>query len=830
MRSPVPNDPEHRSCRTSVAGVDLTAAPVEPTSFDDLTRALRVLRARAGSPSFAQLVMRVEAVRAARDVPAGERRPGRVTVYDAFRTGRSRLDVELVADLVRALGGSEQAVAGWRAAHAAVSTRPVAARPADPAPGFTVLPEEPELLVGRRSDVARLLAAWSVAGPAVAVVTGMPGVGKSTLLRGAARAWLAGAGDDVAGGGRRTLLARTPADVEEAAELVATLDLTAPGTVLLLVDDVPDATVVTAMADALDGAGARWALGVSSRRALPGAPGRALHLDPLTEQQATALLAAMVGEDRLAAEPEAVAPIVAACGALPLALTVAGAQLRSLPGWSLADHAHRLEHSAHLLPVLDSSYRRLPADRARVLRRLALVDVPVPPTAAALLAGEDERAVSGSLAALEDEGLLQTSADGAVHLHDLVRRFAAERGLTDEPYSARIEALARVGGWLSSRAVGVAAVVVPHSGARDTDLPAASASPGCVDAGRAWLDRHSDLAVSVAQRAAELGSPGTAQDLSGAFASWLDMSGRWRDAVRLHTAAVRGGDPVAAARARRDLARAFERLGRYDDALAELVGAAESGHDTRPAQTMNRTGNVLKRLGRLDEAEAAYRTAATRAAQGRDPRVEGRAVGNRADVLRMLGRLDEAEQEFCRGEALSAAAGDPNAVDVARLNHALLRSLTGDLAGAAALCRAVLARSSADDDLARGARIGLARLAHESGDHRVAARLARELLDEPLDVAQTIDLRILLGDALGAAGHDDDALAELTAAYDEASRVPLPHAQLAACNCLGELALARGRRDLAQVWFARACALLQQCDLPEERARAHAGRDAAART
>lgn len=830
MRSPVPNDPEHGSGRTSVTGVDLTAAPVEPTSFDDLTHALRVLRARAGSPSFAQLVMRVEAVRAARGVPASERRPGRVTVYDAFRTGRSRLDVELVADLVRALGGSERAVAGWRAAHAAVSTRPVGTCPAGPAPGFAVVPEEPELLVGRRPDVARLLAAWSEGHPAVAVVTGMPGVGKSALLRSAARAWLAGAPDDGPTGGRRTLLASTPADPEEAAELVATLDLTTPGSSLLLVDDVPDAAVVTAMVDALDGTGVPWALGVSSRRTLPDAPGRALHLDPLTEQQATALLAARVGADRLAAEPEATARIVAACGALPLALTVAGAQLRSLPGWSLADHAHRLEHSAHLLPVFDSSYRRLPADQARVLRRLALVDVPVPPTAAALLAGEDERAVSGSMAALEDEGLLQTSADGTVRLHDLIRRFAVEHGLTDEPYSARTEALDRVGGWLSSRAVGVAAVVVPHSGARDAGLPAAAASPGSVDAGRAWLERHSDLAVSVAQRAAELGSPGTAQDLSGAFASWLDMSGRWRAAVRLHTAAVRDGDPVAAARARRDLARAYERLGRYDDALAELVGAAESGHDTRPAQTMNRTGNVLKRLGRLDEAEAAYRRATAWAAGDRDPRVEGRAVSNRADVLRLLGRLDQAEREFCRGEALSAAAGDPNAVDVSRLNHALLRSAAGDLAGAAALCRAVLAHSSADDDLARGARIGLARLAHDSGDHHGAARLARELLDEPLDVVQSIDLRVMLGSALSAAGQDDDAVAELTAANDEAGRVPLPHAQLSACNCLGELALARGQRDVARLWFERACALLEQCDLPGERARAHAGRDAAART
>ncbi|HYQ74098.1 MAG TPA: hypothetical protein VER05_03065, partial [Cellulomonas sp.] len=104
------------------------APPPDPARWDDLTGRLRALRAAAGSPSYADLVRRVDAVRAARGVPGPERRPGRVTVYDAFRDGRARLDVELVADLVRALGGTADDAARWRAAHAAVATALAAPR------------------------------------------------------------------------------------------------------------------------------------------------------------------------------------------------------------------------------------------------------------------------------------------------------------------------------------------------------------------------------------------------------------------------------------------------------------------------------------------------------------------------------------------------------------------------------------------------------------------------------------------------------------------------------------------------------------------------------
>ncbi len=94
--------------------VPATPGPQNAETLDDYALRLRALREWAGSPSYAEIARRIERLRAARRHPAGQRRPSRVTVYDCFRLGRRRLDVELVADIVRALGGTDADVLGWR--------------------------------------------------------------------------------------------------------------------------------------------------------------------------------------------------------------------------------------------------------------------------------------------------------------------------------------------------------------------------------------------------------------------------------------------------------------------------------------------------------------------------------------------------------------------------------------------------------------------------------------------------------------------------------------------------------------------------------------------
>lgn len=102
-------------------------------TLDELTAALRGLRAEAGYPSFSDIVLAIARQREARGIPREAARPGRTTVYDAFQPGRRRIDPRLVGEIVRALGVDEETALEWedrcRAARRNTRRAPVATQP-----------------------------------------------------------------------------------------------------------------------------------------------------------------------------------------------------------------------------------------------------------------------------------------------------------------------------------------------------------------------------------------------------------------------------------------------------------------------------------------------------------------------------------------------------------------------------------------------------------------------------------------------------------------------------------------------------------------------------
>ncbi len=83
------------------------------TTFDQIAGDLQARRAAAGSPSYAEIALRIARIRELRGGAEAHSRPARTTVYDAFREGRRRMDTALVLDIVRALGASEAEVDEW---------------------------------------------------------------------------------------------------------------------------------------------------------------------------------------------------------------------------------------------------------------------------------------------------------------------------------------------------------------------------------------------------------------------------------------------------------------------------------------------------------------------------------------------------------------------------------------------------------------------------------------------------------------------------------------------------------------------------------------------
>ncbi|MDG4825008.1 BTAD domain-containing putative transcriptional regulator [Asanoa sp. WMMD1127] len=203
------------------------------------------------------------------------------------------------------------------------------------------------------------------------------------------------------------------------------------------------------------------ALIVSSRTLLTTLPG-AEHIDvPLLDRaNATALLASIVGPQRLRAEPEATDALVAMCAGLPLALRIVGARISARPHRLMArlvermsdDHARLHELTADGLSVRASiaiGYRALNSAARRTFRLLGYLGVPA-------VTGEVAAAlVDGSVD--EADELLEQLADGrlvsAIHgpvfgvpsyrMHDLVRIFARERALAEESQESLAAAIAR---------------------------------------------------------------------------------------------------------------------------------------------------------------------------------------------------------------------------------------------------------------------------------------------------------------------------------------------------------------------------------------------------
>lgn len=185
---------------------------------------------------------------------------------------------------------------------------------------------------------------------------------------------------------------------------------------------------------------------------------RALELDVLPAGEAREVLVRRLGEDRVAAEPQAAGELLTACAGLPLALGIVAARAARHPAFSLCalaadlrDASHRLDaldpgdRQATLRAVLSSSVYAMRPEAADALSLLALAPGGdfVPAAAADLLAVPPQEA-QALLHELEDACLLQQHTPGRYRMHDLVRLYAHECAEREHTPAERDAALRRV--------------------------------------------------------------------------------------------------------------------------------------------------------------------------------------------------------------------------------------------------------------------------------------------------------------------------------------------------------------------------------------------------
>ncbi|GAA2647254.1 AfsR/SARP family transcriptional regulator [Paractinoplanes durhamensis] len=306
---------------------------------------------------------------------------------------------------------------------------------------------------GREAVVARLVGAIDAAGPygpVVLAVDGMAGSGKTTLALQVASLVGGRYPDahlfvDLHGHSEHEPLEPSaallillrqlgiPAD-RVPAETAGRIDLwrneLAQRRALVLLDNAASSRQV---ADLLPTSAGALAL-VTGRRRLVGLDGAHPESLPVfTETEAMALLARIAG-DRVTTQPAEAAELVRRCGALPLALRLAGARLAHRPRWQVADLVRRLGESA--LPELAAenrtvadafalSYRQLGEAAQRLFRQLGAVPDRLfdGPAAAALGELPLDRA-EDLLDDLIDAHLVEEPEPGVFRLHDLLREYA----------------------------------------------------------------------------------------------------------------------------------------------------------------------------------------------------------------------------------------------------------------------------------------------------------------------------------------------------------------------------------------------------------------------
>ena len=98
--------------------------------FDAIAESLQLLRAEAGDVSYTEIATRVSARREAEGLSAAASRMARSTVFDAFQTGRRRINADLVREIALALGADEDEAEHWRrrcleARRLVLATRPL---------------------------------------------------------------------------------------------------------------------------------------------------------------------------------------------------------------------------------------------------------------------------------------------------------------------------------------------------------------------------------------------------------------------------------------------------------------------------------------------------------------------------------------------------------------------------------------------------------------------------------------------------------------------------------------------------------------------------------
>ncbi|GAB1509948.1 AfsR/SARP family transcriptional regulator [Actinophytocola sp. KF-1] len=669
------------------------------------------------------------------------------------------------------------------------------------------LPADSRVFTGRDDTVDELTALLTDPGGLPVVLTGEPGVGKSTLaVRVAHRlqhvfpdgqlyAHLAGAtaprpAGDVLADLLRSLGVTGPAIPDDVHAKAAVLrSRLADRRVLLVLDDAADPGQVRPL---LPGT-ASTAVLVTSRRRLSGLLGaHRVTVGSLTDAEALDLLAAIAGP-RVTADPHGARRIAAACGNLPLALRIAGTRLALRPQLRLATLADRLSDEQRRLDELSVSDLQVRAGLAlsyaalseparatfRLLGAAAVARVP----AWAVTVLQDGVAGDAAVDELVESSLLQPAADDPCgepryEMHDLVLTFARERLLAEDGEVVCDEGTARLRAAILAAADRLGRHLPMVFPALDTGepvpvapMPEESLARYAADPVGWFAIEHSSLVAAIG-RLVDCGQYRQAARIFERVARYLWPQGAYTDlrtcASALAGAARAAGDERVEVWAEIVHARVLHVRGRYAAADAKYRWCAERLDGPALGWVLTHLADCLIGLGVPEEALALTDRAA-------ELSTEDAVAATRSAALNRLGRPAESVRVDTDALAAARESDDPRAVAAALQSLSWSLALTGELDRAATAAReavALLRDTTARRALARSLRtLG----AIQAGRGERACALAaftecRAIAEEINEVPRILSSRRAIAASWVGDGRTEEAVVELRvclAAYRE---------------------------------------------------------------
>jgi DNA-binding SARP family transcriptional activator/tetratricopeptide (TPR) repeat protein len=626
----------------------------------------------------------------------------------------------------------------------------------------------------------------------IAVVSGMPGVGKTTLAMHAAHEIRGHFPDgqlyaDLGGTTRMTpshVLAQflralgipgrdIPQDPAERAGFFRSR--VAGRRMLIVLDNAADESQVEPM---LPG-DPECAVIVTSRRRLPGLGGAyQLELGGLTRAQSIDLLAGGLGDVRMVTEPVAIGELADLCGGLPLALRISAARLAANPHWTASSMVKRLRvrHQRlselqygrlHVKASFTFSYESLTAVAQRLFRRLGLLESrDFPGWVAGAVLDVGHTAGQEALDQLVDANMLEvTGRDGGVRyrFHDLIHDYSRLEGHREEEETTRRAAVGRaLGGWLhlAEQACHVAfgsAYMLSHG-----DAPRWRPDAGhLLDDPWEWLEAERSCLITGVAQAARTEMHELCWDLAGTSTALFGTGGYFDDWQETHDVALAATRKAGNLRGEAVIMRHLGGLrlfqGRFEEARGWLELAQPIFREIADLQgeafTVIGLGIAERRSGQYDPALRHFDTAVEMLTTLDDQLGVAHASRHIGQIYQALGHLDAAKRYLLTALETARAVGCLPVEGHVRycLGELQLNGGRHDAAIAAFTRAAEIAERVRDRRNHARALFGAARVHLALADHpRAVGRLcqalelAREAGDEKM-AAKIVDIRKLVG-------------------------------------------------------------------------------------